>query len=156
MQKITRPTFSNRQIPSFNIFSPDHIIWQINCITNHVDHFTLTRRNYVKFSKKTFLIWIFQEILSEILPPVYELEVSYEKLHHELRFVRLREKKNGRQNSVGCKFLMRVFHDIRRVQVQDNNKSMSFTLLGTNQLKFSRNVPELNHDVSSHESNLKF
>jgi hypothetical protein len=46
---------------------------------------------------------------------------------------------------------MRVFHDIRRAQVQDNNKSMFFTLLGTNRLKFSRNVPELNHDVTSHE-----
>jgi len=46
---------------------------------------------------------------------------------------------------------MRVFRDIHRAQVQDNNKSMSFTLLGTNQLKFSRNVPELNHDVSSYE-----
>jgi hypothetical protein len=46
---------------------------------------------------------------------------------------------------------MRVFRDICRAQGQGNNKSMPFTLLGTNQLKFSRNVPELNHDVSSYE-----
>lgn len=45
---------------------------------------------------------------------------------------------------------MRVFRDIRRAQGQ-GNKRMSFTLLGTNQLTFFRNVPEFNRDVSSYE-----
>jgi hypothetical protein len=76
--------------------------------------------------------------------PVYEL-VSSEIFRNAMRLVGLREK-NGRQNSMGCRFLMRVVCDILHVQGQ-GNKSMSFTILGTNQLKFSRNVPELNHDV---------
>jgi len=78
------------------------------------------------------------------------LEVSNEKFHYEIRLVGLQEKKKGRQNNVGCKFHMRVFRDIRRAQGQ-GNKRMSFTLLGTNQLTFFRNVPEFNRDVSSYE-----
>jgi hypothetical protein len=80
-----------------NIFIPSPIIWQIDCVrSDHVDHFILLEEIRDKFPRKLFLIWIFQETLSETLTPVYELDVSNEKFHYEIKLVGLRERTEGK------------------------------------------------------------
>jgi hypothetical protein len=46
---------------------------------------------------------------------------------------------------------MRVLRDNRRAQGHGNKKFLYFKFWGTNQLKFSRNLPELDQVVSNYE-----